>query len=102
MNSIALGLLGGIAFGVVDVLLMLPMQFPDKRTALIAAFLSRFAIGFLIPLCKLPLPWPLSGALVGLLISLPDAVITKAYVPIIATGIVGGAILGWVAGRFAA
>ena len=102
MNPIALGLLGGVAFGVVDMLLMLPMQFQDKRTALIAAFLSRFAIGFLIPLSKLPLPSPLTGALIGLLISLPDAVITKAYVPIIATGIVGGAILGWVAGRFAA
>jgi hypothetical protein len=102
MNPIALGLLGGLAFGVVDVLLMLPLQFPDKRTALVAAFLSRFAIGFLIPLCALPLPPALAGALIGLLISLPDAVITKAYAPIIATGMAGGAILGWVAGRFAA
>ena len=102
MNPVALGLLGGVAFGIVDVLLMLPMQFHDKRTALIAAFLSRFAIGFLIPLCKLPLPSPVAGALIGLLISLPDAVITKTFVPIIATGVVGGAILGWVAGRFAA
>ena len=102
MNPIALGLLGGLAFGVVDVLLMLPLQFPDKRSALVAAFLSRFAIGFLIPLCKLPLPPALAGALIGLLISLPDAVITKAYAPIIATGMAGGAILGWVAGRFAA
>jgi hypothetical protein len=102
MNPVALGLLGGVAFGIVDVLLMLPMQFPDKRTALIGAFLSRFAIGFLIPLSKLPMPLALAGAIIGLLISLPDAVITKAYVPIIGTGIVGGAILGWVAGRFAA
>lgn len=101
MNPIVVGLIGGTAFGVIDVLLMLPMQFPDKRTALTAAFLSRFAIGFLIPLCKLPLPWPVTGALVGLLISMPDAVITKAYAPIIGTGILGGAILGWVAGRFA-
>jgi hypothetical protein len=102
MNPVALGLLGGIAFGIVDVLLMLPMQFPDKKTALLGAFLSRFAIGFLIPLSKLPLPWVLTGVLIGLLISLPDAVITKAYAPIIGTGIIGGAILGWVAGRFAA
>jgi len=27
---------------------MLPMQFPDKRTALLGAFASRFAIGFTI------------------------------------------------------
>ena len=99
MSPVVIGLIGGITFGVVDVLLMLPMEFPDKRTALTAAFLSRFAIGFLVPLVRLPIPWPLAGALVGLLISLPDAVITKAYVPILATGIVGGAIVGWVAGR---
>ena len=102
MNPLTLGLLGGIGFGVLDVLLMLPLQFPDKRTALTAAFLSRFAIGFLIPLCKAPLPWPATGALVGLLVSLPDAVVTKAYAPIIGTGLVGGAILGWVSGRYVA
>ena len=102
MNPVALGLLGGVAFGIVDVLLMLPMQFPDKRSALIGAFLSRFAIGFLIPLSKLPMPLTLAGALIGLLVSLPDAVITKAYIPIIGVGVLGGAIIGWVAGRFAA
>ena len=102
MNPVTLGLIGGTAFGIVDVLLMVPMQFHDKRAALIGAFLSRFAIGFLIPLVKLPLPTVLAGALVGLLVSLPDSVITKAYIPIIGVGVVGGAILGWVAGRFAA
>jgi len=94
MNPLILGVLGGIGFGVIDVLLMLPLQFPDRRTAFTAAFL--------IPLTKLPLPGPLAGALIGLLISLPDAVITKAYVPIIATGIVGGAILGWISARYVA
>ena len=81
---------------------MLPMQFSDKPTALLAAFLSRFAIGFLIPLCKLPIPTFLTGALVALLISLPDAVITKAYAPIlgVGVGVVGGAFIGWLAGRY--
>lgn len=102
MNPVVLGVVGGVAFGVIDVLLMLPLQFADKKTALTAAFLSRFVIGFLIPLCKLPMSPSLAGALIGLLISLPDAVITKAYLPIIGTGILGGAILGWVAGRYAA
>jgi len=99
MSPVVLGVVGGLAFGTVDVLLMLPMPFPDRRTALTAAFASRFAIGFLIPLCKLPLPWFVSGALVGLLISIPDAVITKAYVPILVGGVAGGALLGWIAGR---
>ena len=102
MHPVALGLLGGAAFGVLAVLLMLPMQFPNKMTALTAAFLSRFAIGFLIPICHLPMPGPVAGALVGLLISAPDAVITKAYGPVISVGVVGGSILGWVATRFAA
>ena len=102
MNPILFGIIAGLLFGAVDVALMLPMDFPDKKTALTGAFLSRFAIGFLIPLVELPLPPWLVGGIVGLLISLPDAAITKAYVPIIATGIAGGMIIGWAAGRFAA
>ncbi|MDK2768130.1 MAG: hypothetical protein KYX69_10485 [Sphingomonas sp.] len=101
MNPILFGLLAGLLFGAADVALMLPMDFPDKKTALLGAFLSRFAIGFLIPLVKLPIsPW-LIGALVGLLVSLPDAVITKAYAPILASGLIGGLAIGWAAGRWA-
>ena len=70
------------------------MTFPNKRTALIAAFASRFAIGFLIPLVTLPVAGLVKGALVGLLISLPDAIVTKAYAPILAVGVIGGAIIG--------
>ncbi len=101
MKPVTLGLIAGLAFGAVDVALMLPMDFPDKKTALVGAFLSRFAIGFLIPLVKMPLPPVLIGALVGLLISLPDAVITQAYVPVIASGLIGGALIGWATSRFA-
>lgn len=102
MNPVIFGLIAGLVFGLADVALMLPMEFADKRAALLGAFLSRFAIGFLIPLVKMPLPPVAIGALVGLLISLPDAVITKAYAPIVATGVIGGAIIGWAAGRFIA
>ncbi|QDA56524.1 hypothetical protein [Thermomonas aquatica] len=102
MNPVVLGLVGGTAFGIIAVLLMLPLSFPDKRTALIAAFCSRFSIGLLIPVCNLPLPPVAAGVVVGALISLSDAVVTKAYVPIMVTGALGGGILGWVAGRFAA
>ena len=102
LYTMLLGLMAGLVFGALDVALMLPMDFPDKKTALAGAFLSRFAIGFLIPLVKLPMPPWAIGAIVGLLVSLPDAVITKAYVPILATGVVGGMIVGWAAGRFAA
>ncbi len=98
MNRFLLGILLGLAAGVVDVLLMLPMKFPDKTTALTGAFFSRFAIGFLAANVTLPMHPALAGALVGLLVSIPDAVITKAYGPIIVTGLIFGALAGW-AGR---
>jgi hypothetical protein len=50
----------------------------------------------------MPIPAWAIGAVVGLLISLPDAVITKAYGPILGTGLLGGLVIGWAAGRFAA
>jgi hypothetical protein len=102
MNPVVFGLLAGIGFGLVAVGSMLPMQFQDKPVALAAAFFSRFAIGFLIPLCKLPLPPVVAGILVSLLISLPDAIISKAYAPILGLGAIGGAVIGWLAGRYIA
>ena len=98
MSPVVLALLCGLGFGIVAVLLMLPMSFPNKRTALIAAFTSRCAIGFLIPLVVMPIPGVAKGALVGLLISLPDAIVTKAYVPILVIGTIGGGAIGWLAG----
>jgi hypothetical protein len=80
---------------------MIPLSLPDKKTAMLGAFLSRFAIGFLIPVVDIGLPGWVRGMVVGLLVSLPDAVITKAYAPIIMVGLVGGAIIGWAAGRWA-
>jgi hypothetical protein len=95
MSRIAVGLIAGLIFGAVDVALMLPMSFPDKRTALVAAFLSRFGIGLVIPLVNLP-TWPgwLVGVTFGVLLSLPDAVVTKAYAPILISGAIGGLIIG--------
>jgi hypothetical protein len=98
VNRIVLGVLLGLVVGLLDVLLMLPMNFPDKTTALTGAFFSRFAVGFLAVQVTLPCHAALSGAIVGLLVSLPDAIITKAYGPIIVTGLLFGGIAGW-AGR---
>ena len=95
MSRLAVGLICGLIFGAVDVALMLPMSFPDKRTALLAAFLSRFGIGLVIPLVNLP-TWPgwLVGVTFGVLLSLPDAIMTKAYVPILIGGAIGGLVIG--------
>ena len=102
ISPMLFGLLAGVGFGTVAVGLMLPMDFTDKPTALQAAFLSRFAIGFLIPFCKLPLPPAAIGVVIGLLVSLPDAVVTKAYAPILVVGVLGGALIGWLSGKVAA
>jgi len=95
MSRLAVGLICGLIFGAVDVALMLPMSFPNKRTALLAAFLSRFGIGLVIPLVNLP-TWPgwLVGVTFGVLLSLPDAIVTKAYVPILIGGAIGGLVVG--------
>lgn len=100
MRRVPLGIGLGIAFGVTDVLLMLPLSFPDKRAALLGAFCARFALGFFTAVTRLPLPPVLSGIVVGILTSLPDAIITKAYAPIMITGIIFGAIGGWIVGRW--
>lgn len=102
MGAVAFGLVAGTGFGLLAVLLMLPLEFADKTSALLAAFASRFAIGFLIPQVSLPLPPVVGGALIGLLISLPDALVTKAYAPILGVGLVGGGLIGWLAARFVA
>jgi len=101
MNRVTLGVVLGLVIGIVDVLLMLPLSFPDKRSALLGAFSSRFALGFFAATVRLPLPAVISGIVVGILTSVPDAVITKAYAPILITGVLFGAAAGWIVGRWA-
>lgn len=100
MTRVTLGLLLGAVIGVVDVLLMLPMSFPDKRAALLGAFCARFALGFFAATVRLPVSPLLSGVIVGVLTSVPDAVITKAYAPIMITGVIFGAAAGWIVGHW--
>ena len=101
MDRITLGLLLGVAIGGAAVLLMLPLKFPDKRAALLGAFFARFALGFFTATVSLPVSPIATGVIVGALTSLPDAIITKTYAPIMVTGLVFGAIAGWIVGRFA-
>lgn len=100
MNRLLLGAMGGIVFGVISVCTMIPLTFSDKTGAMIAAFVNRFAIGFVIGAARLPLPNWLGGLILGLLLSLPDAIITKAYAPIMILGGVGGLALGLIVGKW--
>ena len=100
MSRILLGVICGVAFGAIDIGIMMPMSFPDKRAAIIAAFIARFGIGFAIGAARLPWPNWVVGLAFGLLLSIPDAIITKAYAPIIGMGALGGTVIGILVGRF--
>jgi hypothetical protein len=94
MNGIVLGIILGLIYGVLDIIPMFKMNLPDRRAAITGAFINRFSIGFLVP-NSLPTIDPiLRGLLLGIGLSLPDAIITKAYIPIMALGIVGGLVVG--------
>ncbi len=93
--SVKNGLIAGLIFGILDIIPMFFMDgFADRNSAIIGAFINRFAIGFFIFTADLPIKGWLKGLIVGLLLSLPDAIITKAYGPIIGTGVIGGIIIG--------
>ena len=94
MNSILLGIILGLVFGIVAVAPMFKMNFSDKQAAITGAFINRFSIGFLIPNALPGVDPIIRGVLLGILLSLPDAIITKSYAPIMGLGIIGGLIIG--------
>ena len=100
MSREVLGALCGLVFGLLAVASMIPLSFPDKRAALTAAFVDRFAIGLVIGVASLTWPGWLLGLFFGLLLSAPSAIITKAWAPILGMGAVGGAIIGLIVQHF--
>jgi hypothetical protein len=100
MSKLLLGLLCGLLFGAVSVATMIPLSFANKRAAMLGAFINRLAIGVVIGAVALPFPGWLTGLLFGLLLCLPDAIITKAYAPILGLGSIGGLIIDFVVARW--
>jgi hypothetical protein len=100
MNKLLLGVIAGLIYAILDVLIMIPLDLEDKRTAMAGAFVNRFAIGLVIGAAELPLPSWLIGLIFGSLLSLPDAIITKAWGPILGIGIIGGVVIGLVVGQW--
>jgi hypothetical protein len=100
MSRLMLGTICGVVYGALSAASMIPLQFDDKRAALAGAFLNRFAIGFVIGAGRLPLPAWAAGLVFGVLLSLPDAIITKAYAPILILGAVGGLIIGLIVDKW--
>ena len=100
MSRLLLGTICGLIYGALSAASMLPLSFLDKKAALAGAFLNRFAIGFVIGAARLPLSGWAQGLVFGVLLSLPDAIITKAYAPILGLGAVGGVIIGIIVGKW--
>ena len=98
MSRILIGIICGAAFGTFSVATMIPLKMENKNTAMMGAFTNRFAVGFVICVSSLPFSGWLNGLILSLLLSLPDAFITKSWIPIMTLGAVGGAIIGYVAG----
>src|SRR5258705_9221540 len=102
MSKLLLGTIGGVIYGALSAASMLPLNFDDKTAALTGAFLNRFAIGFVIGAARLPVPAWANGLIFGVLLSLPDAIITKTYAPILILGAVGGVVIGLIVGKWGA
>jgi hypothetical protein len=94
MSNLGYGVLSGMILGIIAAGPMFKMAFPDKRAAIAAAFIERFSIGVLIPLVALPWPSWVIGIVFGFVLSLPSALITKATLPILAIGTIGGFVIG--------
>jgi hypothetical protein len=100
MSRLLLGTLCGLVYGALSAASMLPLTFADKPAALTGAFINRFAIGFVIGAARLSVPNWANGLIFGVLLSLPDAIITKAYAPILILGAIGGLIIGLIVGKW--
>ena len=94
MTNITKGVIAGLIFGIISLIPMFFITFDSKAKAMTASFISRFAIGFIIFNLDLPIPNWTKGILVGLILSLPDAITTGSYKPILGLGIIGGLISG--------
>jgi hypothetical protein len=94
MNRLRFGVIAGLIFGALDVIPMIWMDLPSPRIAMAGAL-----IGVIIPAVQWPWPGWMRGLTVALLISLPEAVITGAYGPILGIGAIGGTVIGALVGQ---
>lgn len=98
-RNIRNGIVAGFIFGILDIIPMFFMEFENASVAISAAFVNRFAIGLLVFVTDFGAKGCIKGLILGILLSLPDAIITGAYGPILGIGIVGGLIIGFIADK---
>lgn len=100
MDPLTLGILFGVALASFDVATLARLRWPSraqKLDALAAAAIERFMLGLLIPTVDLGTARWLAGVILGVGLSLPSALLTRAYQPVIGVGLVAGLLLGIVA-----
>ena len=99
MRRSKLGIVLGSALGILDVLVMLPLKFEDNRKraeAMSSAFIERFLICLLVPNVTLGGHPAVTGSFLGFGMSVPSAIITRTYAPILGLGTVAGLVAGLV------
>src|SRR5262245_65447660 len=94
MPKLFLCIICAVDYGLSYAATMIPLEFSDNKAAILGAFINRFSIGFVIGISTLPMPDWAQGLLIGLLLSLADAIISKTYAPILGLGAIGGLIIG--------
>src|SRR4051812_50083168 len=89
MSRLWLGLLAGLVYGALSAASMIPLEFPDKRAALLGAFLNRLTIGVVIGAAvgspqldalRLP-PWAI-GLAAGVLLGAAGAGVSQGGGPL--------------------
>ena len=103
MSRLLLGVICGVVFGIIDVLMMIPITFPaekNKDLAMAGAFVSCVVIGSVVGMARTTLPGWLNGIILGVLINLPVAIITTSYIPILPVSAVGGGMIGLMVNRW--
>jgi len=81
---------------VIDVLMTVSGKHPDvSRTMLLQAFCSRFAVGILAATVTMQVHPVLTGAIVGRVVSLPDACGLNSYFGVPGTGLLLGELTAW-------
>lgn len=81
-------------FGTIASAALIPFRFPNKREAMGVAFKNCLAISVVVGVIGFPWPHWAIGLCAGIVLSVPDALITKAYVPVLTAGVAGGLVLG--------
>lgn len=96
---ITFAVFAGLATGALAVLAMLAIPFPtpeERRIALVAAFVDRTVLGFIVgPVARgLDVNGGLAGLVLGVGFSVGTALITRAYLPVIGLGALFGLAVG--------